>query len=298
MRWAAVALALSLAAAIVASVTLAENALHIPPDARVRADRSTAEGWARAENATWGDATIHAADGVVLRGWLFKPKQAAGKAAILLHGVGDTRRGVLWQAGMLLRHGYAVLTPDSRGHGESGGTMVTYGVKEAEDVRRWAQWMSGAEGFGPLYGLGESLGAAVLLQAISKPTPFRAVVAECPFATFEQIGLYRLQQVSGLGGPQWLPLVRLAFLYTRWRYGVDLDQASPARCAAVWRVPVLLIHGAADTNIPPSHSRTLRALNPGQATLWEVAGAPHVAAWVTAPWEYESRVAGWFAAYP
>ena len=49
------------------------------------------------------------------------PARPNGAAAIVLHGVGDTRLGVLGQARFLLDAGYTVLTPDSRGHGASGG---------------------------------------------------------------------------------------------------------------------------------------------------------------------------------
>ena len=38
---------------------------------------------------------------------------------------------------MLLRHGYATLIPDARAHGRSGGNIPTYGVLEADDIRRW-----------------------------------------------------------------------------------------------------------------------------------------------------------------
>jgi fermentation-respiration switch protein FrsA (DUF1100 family) len=62
-------------------------------------------------------------------------------------------------------------------------------------------------------------------------------------------------------------------------------------------VPILLIHGDADRNIPPRHSRELHALNPA-TQLWEVPGAPHVASYGTAPEEYERKVVEWFRTHP
>ena len=35
---------------------------------------------------------------------------------------------------MFLEEGYSVLLPDSRGHGTSGGELVTYGLLEKRDV--------------------------------------------------------------------------------------------------------------------------------------------------------------------
>jgi hypothetical protein len=68
-----------------------------------------------------------------------------GDAVILLHGVADNRMGMIGYADLLLRHGYAVLLPDARRHGESGGELATYGIKEAGDVRRWYDWVEQAE---------------------------------------------------------------------------------------------------------------------------------------------------------
>jgi uncharacterized protein len=73
---------------------------------------------------------------------------------------------------------------------------------------------------------------------------------------------------------------------------------SPANAVRSTRVPILLIHGTADTNVPPSHSRALHALNPTMTGLWEVPGALHVSALTAAPKEYEERVVAWFRASP
>ena len=65
---------------------------------------------------------------------------------------------------MFLKAGYSVLMPDSRAHGESGGEIVTYGLLEKFDVARWAAWARQHK-CEKLYGLGESLGGAILLEA-------------------------------------------------------------------------------------------------------------------------------------
>ena len=109
------------------------------------------------------EASIAANDGVTLRGWSIRPRRGNGDAVILLHGHTDNRAGMLGNADLLLRHGYAVLLPDARGHGASGGDLATYGVKEADDIRRWFDWIEQAEAPRCIDGLGESMGAALLL---------------------------------------------------------------------------------------------------------------------------------------
>src|SRR5256885_761874 len=73
--------------------------------------------------------SIHGADGVELRGWYSVPGGDNGRAVILLHGIGDNRGGVAGYEGEFLAHGYRVLLPDSRAHGESGGELATYGLQ-------------------------------------------------------------------------------------------------------------------------------------------------------------------------
>jgi dipeptidyl aminopeptidase/acylaminoacyl peptidase len=90
------------------------------------------------------------------------------------------------------------------------------------------------------------------------------------------------------------PAVNFGFVYVRARYGVNLWDASPANALRGNHVPVLLIHGAADTNIDPRHSRALHAANPANTELWEVPGAAHVASLGASRQQYIRRVTTWF----
>jgi len=279
---------------VFATALVSENALRIPTLLREAPRTAVAEAVARETGSGWSAVEVTADDGAILRAWLFVPRVPATSAVILLHGVADSRRGVMSQALLLLRNGFTVLAPDSRGHGVSGGEVATYGLKEAGDVHHWAEWLFRNQHTQRLYGLGESMGAAILLQSLRAEPRFRAIVAECPFSTFEDIAQYRLSQVSGLGPLAVRPCMRLAFLYALLRYGVDLRQVSPADVVRTTRVPILLIHGEQDTNIPPSHSVTLHALNPTATRLWLVPNTRHVEAVVTHPAEFAELVVAWF----
>jgi dipeptidyl aminopeptidase/acylaminoacyl peptidase len=278
-----------------AAVIAAEGAVHIWT--RPAPDRHYADAVARQSGATWEEARTAASDRTVLEGWIFRPAAPNGGAAILLHGVSDTREGVLGEAHLLLRAGYLVLTPDARGHGVSGGNLITYGVREAGDVHAWADWLLAQRGAERLYGLGESMGAAILLESLARERRFRAVVAESPFADFREVAYDRLAQRTSLPEVLFAPIVNLGFVYGRVRYGVDLNEASPLAAVRRTTVPVLLIHGTEDRNIPIRHSRELHAANPRATVLWEVPGGHHVDALETAGAEYERRVLAWFAAH-
>ena len=274
------------------SIFVTEGALRIwqhaaPPPA-------LAEALSRQTVAAWETVQVASVDGVVLGGWLFTPHQPNGAAVIALHGVGDTRLGMMGHAAFLVRAGYTVLAPDCRGHGASGGDIITYGIREADDVHRWADLLLRRPGLHRLYGIGQSMGASILLESLPREPRFRALVADCPFATFEEVAYDRLNQRGMLGTAVSWPLVQMGFLYARLRYGLNLRDASPAAAVRATKVPILLIHGMKDTNIPPRHSRQLHALNPAMTQLWEVPGADHVASLGTAPQQYQHIVIAWF----
>src|SRR5262249_34415988 len=152
------------------------------------------------------------------RGWLFTPRAPNGAAVILLHGVGDTRTGVLGHAGYLLDAGYTVLTPDSRDHGSSGGAYVTYGVKESGDVHAWADWIFSHTTVRRLYGRGESMAAAIILQSLAVEPRRRAVVAESPYATFTEVAYARLSDPGFPPRFSLWPIIQTGYLYARIRY--------------------------------------------------------------------------------
>jgi len=127
------------------------------------------------------------------------------------------------------------------------------------------------------------------------------VVAESSFVSFREASYDRLGENLDLdawaGRTLLRPAVEVGFLYAQLRYGVELERASPQDAVAASTVPVLLIHGRMDTNLPPRHSEMIVARsgsrNPPVA-LWEPAGAGHTGAAGAEPEEFERRVIGWF----
>lgn len=209
------------------------------------------------------------------------------------------RLGMVGYAQLLLAHGYAVLMPDSRAHGDSGGPVATYGLLERDDIHQWLTWLTQHEHPHCIFGLGESMGAAELLQSVPD-TRFCAVAAESPFSSFREIAYDRVGQFfhtgPWLGRTLFRPLIETAFLYTTWRYHLRMDQVSPEAAVRTTHVPIFLIHGRNDRNIPVRHSRRLHAADPA-IVLWEVADTDHCGAISTHPIEFQTRLLAWFASH-
>ena len=245
--------------------------------------------------------SLRTRDDVILRAWFAPSLQPNGDAVILLHGVADNREGVLGYAELFRQKGYAVLLPDARGHGLSEG-IASYGLKEAGDVHEWGDWLAAQVHPRCLFGLGESMGAAILLQSLATEPRFCAVVAESPFSDFRDAAYDQTARFVGagpwLGATLFRPAIDMGLIYARWRYGLALEDASPRNAVARTRTPVLLIHGLSDVNLRPDQShRIVTARADRQAIeLWEVPGAVHCQARSVAPKEFDRRVLEWFDA--
>jgi len=298
LRWLIFALLLYSAFCSVGGVLLTDGALH-PARRSLTPEDAVAFGQSiQPLHAVVQDVSITTPDAAILRGWLVRPPQPNGAAALLLHGLGDNRLGMTGYAQLLLAHGFTVLLPDARAQGLSGGTLATYGLLERRDIRQWADLLRAEVGAHCVYGMGESMGAAQLLQSLPGGAPFCAVMVESTFANFREIAYDRMGQPFHLG--PWVgrtvlrPLVEIAFLRARWKYGLDMEQVSPEEAVVQTHVPVLLIHGQVDSNIPLRHSRRMHALAP-QTVLWEVPGADHCGAIAAAPSEFQNRLLDWFS---
>ncbi len=300
LRWALFLLSGYTFFCLVAGILLAEGTLH--PGRRVLPDGAEAQARLRAEqlNADFENVAIQARDGTVLRAWSFRPiwdEDRPHDAVLLLHGVSDNRLGMAGYAEILLKHGYSVVMPDARDHGASGGDLATYGLLEKDDIRRWFDWIKDRQRPHCIFGFGESMGAAQVLEALQTEPHFCAVAAESSFSTLREIGYDRVGQFfhrgPWLGRTVFRPVIEIAFQYARWKYRLDLRQGSPEDAVAATKVPVLLIDGQTDNNIPLRHSQRIRARN-ARVVLWEVAGANHCGAISVARGDLEARLVSWF----
>jgi uncharacterized protein len=209
--------------------------------------------------------TTFAGEGVSLKGWQCRASAARRGTLVYLHGVADNRTsgaGVIDRFG---RRGFDVVAYDSRAHGESEGDVCTYGFFEKQDLHRVIDTI----GAGPIVIVGSSLGAAVALQEAASDGRVTAVVAAETFSDLRTVAIERAPFFFTSG------VIERAFRLAEQQGRFQVDAVSPVAAAATIRIPVLLIHGAADTETPPDHSRRVLAALAGPKRLILVPGARH-----------------------
>ena len=234
---------------------------------------------------------LNCADGSV------RSRTPSANWVLLFHGVSDNRTGILGHAEILLRHGYNIVMMDARAHGESGGTMATYGWKERYDTVAIADALCSSERVRHLGTLGVSMGAAIALQSGTVEPRIEGVVAEDPFANLREVsydyaGLFLTPL---LGKTLFRPATMLAMHEIAKEGGFRPEDVSPEKAVAARAFPILLICGTRDRRIPCRHAERIYQAAPGPKELWVVAGAGHAAALGYAPAEYENRVINFLA---
>ncbi len=228
------------------------------------------------------------------------PQDAARGTVILAHGVTYTLYGSIKYGQMFRDMGFNLLLYDHRNHGRSGGRDTSFGFYEKYDLQAWVDWVVARPdlatgGAGHVIGThGESMGAATVLQHAGIDPRVAFVIADCPFANAADEFAYRLREEYHL--PRF-PLVPLASLITRWRAGWFYRDAAPLVAVPHIAAPVLLIHGAADTYIPPEDSQQLfAAKREGLKRLWLAPDARHAQSQPQDPQAYAEQVADFLEA--
>lgn len=213
--------------------------------------------------------------GVKLRTWWFQAEGQRRGTVVYLHGVADNRGSSVSAAERLVVKGFDVIAYDSRAHGDSTGQACTYGFHEKSDLSRVLDNVRSK----PIIVMGTSLGGAVALQGAAVDRRIAAVVA---VATFSDLRTVVAQRAPFFASKKNIAdALRLA----ERQAAFDVDQVSPVAAAARIRVPVLLVHGAADKETPPEHSRRVAAALGRAARLLIVPGAGHSDALTSATWQ-------------
>jgi uncharacterized protein len=231
-------------------------------------------------------------DGITLRGWKVRAAEPNGDWVLLFHGVADNRAGVVEHSLILLSAGYNVVMMDARAHGESDGSIATYGWIERHDTQDIVDALETSEHPRHLFALGESMGAGIALQSAAVEPRIEAVVAEASFANLREASY----DYAGLRRFPWLGKTLFApgtwtMIYRAGKIAnLPAADVSPMKAVSARAFPVLLICDGADVALPCRHTEMIFNVAIGRKEMWIVPDAYHTAALGYQPAEFRRRV--------
>lgn len=230
------------------------------------------------------------------------------RTAVILHGYTDNAVRML-MIGYLYNKvlGYNILLPDLHAHGASEGRAIQMGWLDRPDVLQWMIYAD--EIFGRNKGYettrmvvhGISMGAATTMMVAGEVNqganqmPFvRCFVEDCGYTCVWDEFRSELKTQFSLPA---FPLLHIASLLTRFEYGWDFREASALHQVSQCRLPMLFIHGDADTFVPTWMVHPLYEAKPQPKELWLVPGCDHAHAYRDHKAEYTTRIKNFVEKY-
>lgn len=260
------------------------------------------EAWHRysAEAYDWfasegQSASLQRPDGPVLRASYFP--QEGHKYAILFHGY----TGGAWQMApygkVYYDMGWSVLTPDALAHGGSDGDYIGMGWLERPDVIGWIDRIISEDPEAEIVLHGVSMDGATVMMAAGEDLPdnVKCIVEDCGYSSVWDEFRLQLKNVFHLPA---FPLLDAASLVCRIRAGYGFKEASSVKQLQKATIPMLFIHGDADTFVPFSMLDVVyEACASSEKEKLVVADAAHGAAADTDPELYWDTVTAFVGKY-
>ncbi len=193
-------------------------------------------------------------DNLKLRGKYFPNNSKT--TAILFHGYRSMAvRDMGCAVELYLNFGFNVLLVDQRSHGESGGRLITFGVKEKRDVITWVDFVNRRYGPEKILLGGMSMGATTVMLAAGEkdlPENVAAVIADCGYTSPADIIKCVAKKYFKLNACLFIPYFNaLCGIFG----GFSITKDSTVNSLKECNIPVMLIHGEDDSFVPCDMSR-------------------------------------------
>src|SRR5690625_4616610 len=197
---------------------------------------------------TW---EMTAQDGLALQGYFLRAKEPTTKVVVMAHGyLGRAQDMGLYGKHYYENLGYHFFTADARGHGESEGDYIGFGWHDRLDYIQWIERIIDELGKDieiVLHGLSMGAGTVLMTSGEKLPHQVKAVVADSPYTSVHDLFAYQMKRMFHLPA---FPILHTTGLVTKLKANYTLKEASAMKQVQKTKVPVLYLHGEADTFVP------------------------------------------------
>jgi pimeloyl-ACP methyl ester carboxylesterase len=213
---------------------------------------------------------------------------------VLVHGLNRSRIEMVRKTPFLNRKGWNALLFDLRHHGESGGTVSSFGHFEKQDVQAAVQ-LARARSSGPVVLWGVSLGGAAATLAAAEDPSVVALICDSSYRSLRDTVDHHMTLARSWRWwmrlvPRW-PVGAEVLYWIGRRGGFDVDavdvRAAAARLAGR---PALFVCNSGDKRMPAEIAFDLKAAAGDHARVLVVPGNSHGGAWRDGTAAYERAV--------
>lgn len=235
--------------------------------------------------------SVTAPDGTRLAGHLYRG-EADQRVVLCMHGWrSGWSKDFCMIADFLRENHCTALFAEQRGQGMSDGQYMGFGMVERYDCLEWIRWLN-ANGFRdmPIYLAGISMGASTVLMTAGfpeLPENVKGVLADCGFTSAKAIWKHISEENLHIPYRRHQKYVEKL---VRSRIDLDSDSYSTLDAMETCRIPVLFVHGSADTFVPVEMTLANYEACKAPKKLLIVEGANHGMSYLVDRERYEAAV--------
>lgn len=233
-----------------------------------------------------GRGTMHAI-------YIYAP-EPSNKVAVLIHGYKDRAESMLHIAQIYNNMGFNVLLPHLYGHGESEGNYIGMGWHDAQDMMQWMQVANdkfrgdSASTQMTLHGISMGAFTTMCVSGETCPPYVKCFIEDCGYTSVWDE--FASEASNQFGLPEF-PIMHTTSLLCKMHYGWSFGEASAVKQLKKATLPMLFIHGDADTFVPYSMLDELyNAKTQGYKEKYIAHGSEHARSFTDHPQEYTQHV--------
>ena len=194
---------------------------------------------------------------------------------IMLHGLTSSKASMYPRAFEFDKLGYNILLIDQRATGDSQGEYHTYGLKEAQDLNQWIDYLNNTYKDIKICLFGVSMGAATIMisAAYDLPDNVKCIVEDCGFSSLREELDYFIRSKYKIAYTS--SVLKMLDKKMISRFGFSIDDVAPKKCLEENEIPILFVHGKDDDFVPFDHALRNYNHNKGIKKFYPVPGTGH-----------------------